>query len=564
MNQAEQTQNPVQPTPQAQAQVQAPAQAQAPGASGVPPKAPPRAMPGLRGIWADPEKCDTSDWNVFYYYYRQIAQHGGLKLKNLKWIGLIADLYFFVVILVVLYIKLVVLKNSSFSDVGDAAKVVVSLLVSGSVLFNPIGILFLLLAVVPVIMVGRAFKLQTRNHGFMTSRAKEEPILSHLVEYTTGKGLVEGVIQSFIYTYARLFLFLLPAILFFIVTGIVAVTLLPVEMTVPMLVISFLRVSLGVILGSLAAANFLTMQGFSYRVDSLCFIILLTAEFIFHYFSLARYLFSYDSFEIGRNLIFLLLSWASCMVYFPLAAADTLEFGIGKHARTIRLFLLGVILVNFLSLFMRIQRLDASKWDDMIFNTALVPALWIFVAVIGLLVSSLSAASYRAKHLFQLHMSNAKNALLVWFFDPASPSSVIPILALEIFVAGLFATMTAAPDSPSFWNGDENIFARISMMIAFCVWSSLHFALTFVIFTRRHSHKERKPWLTHPKFSGLFFLILAILGIVWVLAEGTIAFPFFYFVMSAVGLFCIWEPVNKPGENGSGQELTADFGREPQ
>ena len=560
MNPAGQTQDPVQTAPQGPAQAQ-----QAPKAPRAPAKPLPRAKRGLRGIWANPEKYDTSDWNVYYFYFRQIAQHGGLKLKNLKWVGLIADIYFFIIILVVLFIKIKT-AHTHVSGIDDVAKAILRLIVSGSIVLNPLGILFIILTVAPVVVVGRAFKLQTRNHGFLTSRAKEPPLLSHLVEYTSGNGLIEGVIQSFIYTYVRMFLFLLPAILLFVVTGIVAVTMLPTELGLPLLTASFLRISLGIIMGSLAAAVFLTMQGFSYRLDTLCFVVLLAAEFIFHYVSLAKFLLSSNSFDIGRSFLFLFLMWAACMVYFPLAAADTLEFGIGKHARTIRRFLLGIILVNFLSLFFRIHAVcnyDIPLGISIRRLTAL-PALWILAGIIGLLVSSLSAASYRAKYLFQLHMSTAKKGLLVRFFDPASPSSVIPVVALELFVAGLFAAITRNPEDASFWSGDGSVFPRTTLMIAFWIWSSFHFALMLVIFRRRHSHKERKPWLTHPQFSGTFFLILAILGIPWLLSGGNIVFPFFYLVMSTVSLFIIWEPVNESRDIHFGKELTADFGRDVQ
>lgn len=557
MNPTGQAQDPVQPTPQDPAQAQ-----QTPESPSAPAKPLPRAKSGFRGIWANPEKCDTSDWNVYYYYFRQIAQHGAWKLKNLKWIGLAADIYFFLVILVVLIIR-IKYQGASISNIDDAAKIIVSLLVSGSIIFNPLGILFLCLTVVPVVVVGRAFKLQVRNHGFMTSRAKEPPLLSHLVEYTSGNTLIEGVLQSFVYTYVRMLLFLLPAVLLFIVAGIVAVTLLPTGLGIPLLLTSLLRVSLGIIMGSLAASIFLIMQGFCYRVDSICFVILLGFEFLYHYVSLAKYLISSSSFLFGRGFLSLVVSWAACMVFFPLAAADTLEFGIGKHARAIRLVLLGVIFVNLLSLFIRMRGIDIAGVESSIMRgkIALLPSLWILAGVIGLLVSSLSAASYRAKHLFQLHVSTAKNKLLVRLFDPASPSSVIPVLVLEVVLSGLFAALTETPGSASFWNGDENGFFRISVMIAFWVWSSLHFALTFLIFTRRHySHKERKPWLTHPQFSGTFFLILAVLGIIWLLSGGNIVFPFFYLVISGVSLFIIWESVDAPDAHG--KELPADFGRD--
>ena len=47
-----------------------------------------------RGL--DLEGRDTSDWNVFYYYFRQVAQHRTpIKLKHMKWFALGFQLYFF-------------------------------------------------------------------------------------------------------------------------------------------------------------------------------------------------------------------------------------------------------------------------------------------------------------------------------------------------------------------------------------------------------------------------------------------------------------------------------------
>ena len=105
--------NPVQPEAQ-----QPPAQAQhealPPDAARASESKPlPRAKPGFRGIWSNAEKCDTSDWNVYYYYYREIAQHGRKKFQRMKWIALAANLLFFLLVGIILYANY---KLSRFQD----------------------------------------------------------------------------------------------------------------------------------------------------------------------------------------------------------------------------------------------------------------------------------------------------------------------------------------------------------------------------------------------------------------------------------------------------------------
>lgn len=541
--------------PMEQLAPQTPAQGPAPDSSPAFEQHMEHAKPGFRGIWVDPEKYDTSDWNTFYYFFRQIAQHKGLKLKQLKWIALLVDIYFLVtgIVLWVAHVK------AGFPSQSDMTFNTLVLLVIG---LHPALVLFLLLTIIPTVMVGQAFKVRTRNIGFMTSRAKDPPLLLHLVEYTSGKGLISGVVQSMIYSFTRLFLFLTPAFLIITITGVFLIMAYPAAVKLAAVLLPLGKITLILLMGALATMNFVTMQGFSFRLDTLCFAILLAVETFSNFF--IAYTYSSAGF-VGRSFYTLILMWAICMAYFPLAAADTIEYGIGKHARTIRLFLLGVILVNFLSLFGRVRLFSVLFQDKQfdIMKAALMPSLWILVSVMGLLVSSLSAASYRAKHHFRLHASTAKNVLLVRLFDPTSPISVIPILALEIAIAAFFVAITRDSSAASFWKGSENEFTRKALMIAFLVWPCLHFALTFMFFARRHSHKERLPWLTHPQFNMLFFILLAVLGVVWALSGGTIVFPFFYFVMSAMGLFIIWEPVNDPDEIRPA-ELPSDFGRADQ
>ena len=91
--------------------------ARAPEAAPAPAEKPlPRAKPGFRGIWADAEKCDTSDWNVYYFYYREIAQQGRKKFQRMKWIALAANLLFFLIVGILLYLNT---RNIRFQTSGS-------------------------------------------------------------------------------------------------------------------------------------------------------------------------------------------------------------------------------------------------------------------------------------------------------------------------------------------------------------------------------------------------------------------------------------------------------------
>ena len=63
----------------------------------------------------------------------------------------------------------------------------------------------LLFPFLPVIMVSPAFKLRAKKQGLMTSRASEQPLLAHLVQYTTDRGLVTGALQSLLFTWRKFF-----------------------------------------------------------------------------------------------------------------------------------------------------------------------------------------------------------------------------------------------------------------------------------------------------------------------------------------------------------------------
>lgn len=557
--------HPAQPEAQpSQAPVPPPAQARHSDASGVPAAKPvPRAKRGFRGLWANPEKCDTSDWNTYYFYYRQVAQHGSLKLKQLKWIALAANLYFFahIAVLVAIQIKA---ANGDIRHAGIDWDALASSLLP-FIMSTVAVVMLLVLALVPLVMVTQTFKIRVRNRGLMTSRAKEPPLLLHLLEYTSAKGLVTGVMQSMVYTYTRFMLYLSPALVVLVGTYVVTLVVFP-RISTSAGTIPAMRIALAVLMGSTAWVSFLTMQSFCFRLDTLCFIIMFTLEILFDFISMTD-----AKVFIGRSFLFVPVMWAACMAFFPLAAADTLEYGIGKHARYIRFLLLGVVAFNLLWLALWRTNLDPNLSLEDFTVSIVLPGLWILVGLFGLVVSSISAASYRAKNVFRLHAAAAKDkALAVRFFDPASPASVLPVVVLEIAVAAAFILLSMAPvlSSSSFTlpsMADEGWVPLVMVYFGILILSSAHFALFFIMFSRRHTHKERMPWQTHPGFGGLFFLIFAIFMIVWMMSGGNIVIPFFTFVMAVMISFILWEPMNEPGESVPAQQPPpASFGGEPQ
>ncbi len=563
-------QTPAQPVAQASQPVPPPAQAQpANAASGAPAAKPlPRAKRGFRGIWANPEKCDTSDWNTYYFYYRQVAQHGALKLKQLKWIALAANLYFFahIAVLVAIQIKAAHTDDSrGYSDIdldALASSLIPFILSTVSV------VTFLVLALVPMIMVTQAFKIRERNRGLMTSRAKSPPLLLHLLEYTSCKGLITGVMQSLVYTYTHFMLYLSPALVVLVGTYVVTLVMFPLIHALAGAIPS-VRIALAVLMGSTAWVSFLNMQSFCFRLDTLCFIVMFTLEIIWDFIYAGKTGMIVGAF-IGRSFLFVPVMWAACMAFFPLAAADTLEYGIGKHARYIRFLLLGVVAFNLLWLALWRASLDPNLSMKGFTESIILPGLWILVGLFGLVESSISAASYRAKNVFRLHAAAAKgNLLSVRFFDPASPASAIPVIVLEIAVTAAFVVLSRAPVLSSFSllsrMADDGWTPPVMVYFGVLILSSAHFALFFITFSRRHTHKEKKPWQTHPNFSGLFFLIFAIFMIAWMFSGGNLVIPFFTLVMAAMASFILWEPVNEQGESAPAQQPPpASFGRDPQ
>ena len=554
----------MQPGAQASAQAELPPEALPPDAARSPEAKPlPRAKPGFRGIWADAEKCDTSDWNVYYYYYREIAQHGRKKFQRMKWIALAANLLFFLLVGIILYANY---KLSRFQDFEAAMDYLGNTAFPFILLIAAVA-MFAFLGLGPAVMVNQAFKIKERRHGFLTSRAKEQPLLLHLMEYTSCKGLITGAVQSLVYTYTKILLYMSPVLL----TLVGAFLFLAHKnswFNEPDTA-NFALIALAILMGLASAVNFVTMQSFCFRLDTLCFAGVFASEIVSFLISLSD---SYASY--GRNIFALVAMWAACMVYFPLAAADTLEFGIGKNAKRIRFFLLGVIAFNFLWFVIWGTNLNlphdhtymTARLSEKAFTAALLPCQWMLAGLFGLVETSLSAASYRAKNVFKIHAAQAKNnELHVRLFDPASPASVIPVIVLEIAIVVLFIFFAMKSNVLDFSKESyDKGPAEISLYAGTMVLSAAHFALFFITFSRRHSHKERKPWLTHPNFNGLFFLFLAIFTIAWMFSGGILVVPLFTYVMAVMAVFILWEPVNAPDESAPVQPPPASFGREPQ
>ena len=555
-----QTPTPVQP----EAQIQPEAQTQSTDAARASESKPlPRAKPGFRGIWSNAEKCDTSDWNVYYYYYREIAQHGHKKFQRMKWIALAANLLFFLLVGIILYANY---KLSRFQDFEAAMNYLGNTAFPFILLIAAVAMIAFL-GLGPAVMVNQAFKIKERRHGFLTSRAKEQPLLLHLMEYTSCKGLVTGAVQSLVYTYTKLLFYMSPVIL--TIVGAFLFLAFRHSWFSEADTANFALIALAILMGLASAVNFVTMQSFCFRLDTLCFAGVFASEIVSFISSLGG-----SGASPGRSIFAVLAMWAACMVYYPLAAADTLEFGIGKNAKRIRFFLLGVIAFNFLWFVLWGMNLNlphdrtymTARLSEKAFMAALMPCQWILTGLFALVETSLSAASYRAKNVFKIHAAQAKNnELHVRLFDPASPASVIPVIALEIALVGFFIFFAMKSNVLDFSKESyDKGPAEISLYVGTMILSAAHFALFFITFSRRHSHKERKPWLTHPNFNGLFFLFLAIFTVAWMFSGGILVVPLFTYVMAVMAVFILWEPINAPDESAPVQPPPAGFGREPQ
>ena len=177
------------------------------------------------------------------------------------------------------------------------------------------------------------------------------------------------------------------------------------------------------------------------------------------------------------------------------------------------------------------------------------------VGFIGLLCSSLSAASFRAKACFikqavreRIHTPFGR------FLNPASPCSALSVCVLEIVVALIFFAMVWTRSPMDFLSYSSRRFGRSAntdalfmLMAAMMIWSVFHFALALMYHFRRKSHTDKKPWLAHDGFNGLVFVFLIVFLLLYVFVgvltlngrdqdHVALFLPLFYYPLS---IFCL-------------------------
>ncbi len=515
----------------------------------APETAPPKKEKGLFGkyldAWTDrdldTEHCDTSDWNIFYYYYRHIYQkRAALKLKYLKWLALLFQLYFFGMIALVL-VRVLLFSRSKHNPVED----LLSFLSMSS-----IQILIPLILLAPTIMVCAAFRLRTKNRGLMTSRAKEPPLLAHLVRYTTNRGLVRGALQSLFFTWRKFALQMLPCI----VASVVLMICYAVFSGSPWAAVTGSGAIFSAVLFLLTLSLFFVMQFFCFRMDSLMVMIgvgaLALAHFVGGMSGLLNISKKDNTFLLWIAMTAALIpTYAFAMVYFPLAAADTNEFGLGKTAKRIRTLLYSVIGFFFAALIAEDILVFLGKLDN-IMRTGKdgIFALYTFlhafsswglaVCISGLLVSSVSFTSQQAALLRRSRTE--QTPFLRNLFDPASAWSLLPIVALEILFL-VIGTWTFRhlylDDNAKLFHDDPAALRRLSTvavhtvsMRAMQVWTIMHIGLMF-----KQKHFIMDPWESHVPFNRICMISLIFIPLVIAMESAGIIFylgSIFAFIMA--------------------------------
>lgn len=538
----------------------------------------PEKKPGLlirfvrwfdRGL--DLEGRDTSDWNIYYYYFRQVAQHRApLKLKYLKWFALAFQLYFLgsVVFAIVNGILAFDALKTSGQGEGFGGLAIFAFLGLGVAGLASNLVFLLPLLFLPVLMVAPAFRLRSKNRALITSRAKEPPLLAHLVQYTSHKGLVQGVLQSFLYTWKRLLILLSPClvpILLFLVYGIVEGIVSGDLTAAAFLRFAFTPVS--AVLCILAVSLFFLMQPFCYRLDSLMVAIGVGIETIMFFGIIV-------SPSTEDFLAFFPIYVMSCLfaiVYFPLAAADTGELGLGKRtSRWLRILLYataGVFLALMLlskSFFASLN--DSSYQGDLVELLAMVMVWGLAICICGLLVTSMSATSPLAARQLQ---TRAKEPFLKKLFDPASPLSLLPVLALELITLAtvfiLFQSDREAIRMPGTYHGAVGTLILYSCgSRARNAWTAIHFGLALEYARQRRKPELKAPWEFHVRFNMIVLityvalqLFLALtsrngagfLGIVLYIVSLIVLFTAFGFLKSPASTYKVVDPQSEPEQD---------------
>ncbi|MBP5586567.1 MAG: hypothetical protein J6Y92_09470 [Lentisphaeria bacterium] len=550
----------------------------------------PKKKPGLfirfvrwfdRGI--DLEGRDTSDWNIYYYYFRQVAQHRApIKLKYLKWFALVFQLYFFGTIIFAIINGILAASVPRGAGEGFEAIPIFAHIFLGIAGLASNLLLLLPMLLLPVIVVAPAFRLRSKNRALITSRAKEPPLLAHLVQYTSHKGLVQGVLQSFLYTWKRLLILLSPClvpILLFLVYGIVD-GIVSGDLTAA----AFLRFAFTpacAVLCVLAVSLFFLMQPFCYRLDSLMVAIGVGFETIMF----IRFIIMFKLTPSGMvpaasaasSADFLAVSSVyvvSCLfaiVYFPLAAADTGELGLGKRtSKWIRILLYttaGVFLALILlskAFFASLN--DSSYQGDLAEFLAMVMVWGLAICICGLLVTSMSATSPLAARQLQ---TRAKEPFLKKMFDPASPLSLLPALALELITLAtlfiLFQSEREAIRTPGTYHGVVGTIILYSCgSRARNAWTAIHFALALAYVRQRKKPEMKAPWDFHVRFNMIVLityvairLFLALtsrnsagfVGIVLYIVSLIVLFTVFGFLKSPSSTYKVEYPQSEPEQD---------------
>ena len=515
-----------------------------------------------RGL--DLDGRDTSDWNIYYYYFRQVAQHHApIKLRHLKWIALLFQLYFFGM-LALAQIRFLFLSDSLSGDLSNKAfkgyftGLAPMLGVSVNIYILPV------LLFVPVFMVAPAFRLRNKAQGFMTSRAKEPPLLAHLVQYTTNKGLVQGALQSLAFTWKRLILLLSPCI---VVTVLLLTGYVAVAHSEEAFKLAF-AAPLGVVLCVLTASLFFLMQPFCYRLDSVMVAVGIGIE-AFLLVSLGIV----SSNDAADFWVFFSACFVpSCLfaiVYFPLAAADTGELCLGKRTSK-RLRILLYAAAGFFLAAMLLATGASSGFMDHIGKTSDLrntlrnfEAITLFfvsgfsVCVCGLLISSLSVTSPLAARLLQ---TRAKEPFLKKMFDPASPLSLLPVIALELvaFAAASFLTSPNRLDLLRF----SVAFAWIGR--ARTAWTVIHFGLALAYARQRRKPEMKAPWEFHVRFNMTCIVGYIALQLLLSLTtrNGAGFIGLVLYIVSIIVLFTVFGLLKSPASTFKVEDPEAEQNRE--
>ena len=127
--------------------------------------------------------------------------------------------------------------------------------------------------------------------------------------------------------------------------------------------------------------------------------------------------------------------------------------------------------------------------------------LGLSVCICCLLVSSLSVTSPLAARQM---LTRAKEPFLKKLFDPASPLSLLPVLALELIslatVFILFQSEQAAIRTPG--NGVVGTLVLYSWgSRARNAWTAIHFGLALAYIRQRRKPEMKAPWEFHVQFN---------------------------------------------------------------